>query len=65
MVLLLLLLFTCRDVHGNVDAANGDATCVDADCVVVAYVDVDGCIVGVDVVVVAADDDVDVLNLLC
>ena len=61
MMLLLLLLFTCRDVHGNDDAANGDATCVDADCVVVAYVDVDGCIVVVaDAIAVAY-----VLNLLC
>ena len=63
MVLLLLLLLTCRDVHGNVNAANGSvSTCVDADCVVFAYVDVDGCIVG-DVVVVV--DDADVLNILC
>ena len=65
MMSLLLLLLTCRDVDGIVDAKDGATTCGDADCVVVAYVDVDGCIVGVDVVVVAADDDVDVLNLLC
>ena len=34
MILLLLLLYTCRDVHGTVDVANGAPTCVDADCVV-------------------------------
>ncbi len=62
MVWLMLLLLTCRDVHGSVDAANGATTCVEADCVVFAYADVDGCINGVAVV---ADDDVGVLNLLC
>ena len=61
MILLLLLLFTCRDVHGTVDAANGAPTCGDADCVVFACVDVDGCIVVVDDAAAAAD----VLNLLC
>ena len=51
MVLLLLLLLTCCDVRGTLNATDGASTCVDADCVVFPWVDVDGCIVG-DVVVV-------------
>jgi len=62
MVLLLRLLLTCRDVHGTVDAADGATICVDADCGAFAHVDVDGCIFGV---AAPADDDADVLNLLC